>query len=81
MPAFTEVYKLKERPDVIFFLTDGIIPGETATDVRDLNSKGRAVVINTISFGTDAARKPLQEIAADSDGVYRHINAVGMSAP
>ena len=81
MPAFTEVCKLKDRPDVIFFLNDGIIPGGTPADVRNLHSKGRSVVINTISFGADAARQPLQEIAADSDGVYRHVNAVGMTAP
>lgn len=80
-PAFNEVFKLKDRPDVIFFLTDGIIPNATPELVKELNSKGRSVVINTISFGKDAAREPLQTIADDSDGVYRHVDAVGMGRP
>jgi hypothetical protein len=80
-PAFDEVFKLEDRPDVIFFLTDGIIPNDTPERVKELNSKGRSVVINTISFGKNAAREPLQAMADDSDGVYRHVNAVGMTRP
>ena len=74
-PAFAEVFKLEERPDVIFFLTDGIIPEDTPERVVDLNSQGRSVVVNTISFGQDASREPLQRMADESDGVYRHVDA------
>ncbi|MCH2144485.1 MAG: hypothetical protein MK082_04985 [Phycisphaerales bacterium] len=74
-PAFAEVFKLEERPDVIFFLTDGIIPEDTPEQVVDLNSQGRSVVVNTISFGQDASREPLQRMADESDGVYRHVDA------
>lgn len=81
LPAFQEVFKLADRPDVIFFLTDGIIPGNVPAEVADLNAKGRGVVVNTISFGGDAAREPLRRMAADSDGVYRHVDAVGRSSP
>ena len=80
-PAFDEVFKLEDRPDVIFFLTDGIIPNVTPDQVQELNSKGRTVVVNTISFGKDAAREPLQKMADDSDGVYRHVDALGMGRP
>jgi hypothetical protein len=79
--AFIEVFKLEERPDAIFFLTDGIIPDNIPEKVGDLNSKGRSVVINTISFGMDAAVTPLKKIAAESDGTYRHVNSIGGPAP
>ena len=80
-PAFSEVFKLGERPDVIFFLTDGIIPSTTPEDVLELNSKGRSVVVNTISFGADAAREPLQQMAADSNGTYRHVDQMKVGSP
>ena len=80
-PAFAEVFKLDERPDVIFFLTDGIIPESTPEDVLELNSKGRSVVINTISFGADAAREPLRQMAVDSDGTYRHVDSMKVGGP
>ena len=75
--AFIEVYKLEERPDAIFFLTDGIIPENVPERVKELNSKGRSVVVNTISFGLDAAVAPLKRIAAESDGTYRHVDSIG----
>lgn len=79
--AFQEVFRLEERPDAIFFLTDGIIPENTPARVAELNSKGRSVVVNTISFGGDAAVAPLKKIALESDGTYRHVDAVQGGAP
>lgn len=69
-PAFKAVFELPRRPDVIFFLTDGEIPGGTAELVRELNDRGRKVVINTIAFGDPASQEQLEQIARESGGRY-----------
>ena len=52
MPAFARAFRLAPRPDVIFFLTDGIIPATVPAEVARLNGKGKnAVPIHTILFG------------------------------
>ena len=52
MPAFARTFRLAPRPDVIFFLTDGIIPATVPAEVARLNGKGKnAVPIHTILFG------------------------------
>jgi hypothetical protein len=75
VPAFRQVFSLRDRPDVIFFLTDGEIPrsDETLATVTLLNSRGRRVVINTIAFGDPASQQLLREIARTSGGVYRFV--------
>lgn len=72
-PAFFQVFGLDRRPDVIFFLTDGEIPPDTAANVTSLNSRGRRVVINTIAFGDSASQAQLKDIARRSGGVYRFV--------
>ena len=75
MPAFERVFALGDRPDVIFFLTDGEIPdAEAAGDlIAKLNSGGRRVVINTIAFGDVRSQKLLRRLARDSGGTYRFV--------
>jgi hypothetical protein len=75
VPAFRQVYSIEERPDVIFFLTDGEIPRseETLATVTLLNSRGRRVVINTIAFGDPVSQDLLREIARASGGIYRFV--------
>ena len=70
-----QVFSIEERPDVIFFLTDGEIPRaeETLETVTLLNSRGRRVVINTIAFGDPASQELLREIARRSGGIYRFV--------
>jgi len=75
MSAFQRVFELETRPDVIFFLTDGEIPRETATRVADLNSRGKRVVINTIAFGDSTSLEQLKQIAIDSGGQCREVHA------
>jgi hypothetical protein len=74
-PAFDQVFSLQQRPDVVFFLTDGEIPRaeETLAKVTLLNSRGRRVVINTIAFGDPASQELLREIARRSGGIYRFV--------
>jgi hypothetical protein len=71
--AFQLVLGLEVRPDVIYFLTDGEIPGMGADFVADLNKLGKRVTINTIAFGDPASQELLKEIARDSGGVYRFV--------
>jgi hypothetical protein len=76
-PAFLRIFALDVRPDVIFFLTDGEIPAETADEVAQMNRDGRRVVINTIAFGDPASQDLLKRIAEDSGGVYRFVPSGG----
>ncbi len=74
MPAFEIVFELDVRPDVIFFLTDGLIPGSVPAEVGNRNGKrSGAAVINSIAFGTEAGHEPLRRIASESDGVFRFV--------
>jgi hypothetical protein len=75
--AFRQVFSLDVRPDVIFFLTDGQIPDDTARLVANLNRRGERVTINTIAFGDDQSQALLREIAADSGGTYRFVRSDG----
>ncbi len=73
MEAFVHAFSLSTRPDVIFFLTDGEIPGTTADEVAQLNQRGQRVVINTIAFGDPTSQEQLKRIATDSGGAYRFV--------
>ncbi len=75
--AFEQVFSLEERPDVIYFLTDGLIPPETVAVVGALNSRGRRVAINTIAFGDPSGQELLKDISARSGGVFRFVPANG----
>jgi hypothetical protein len=73
MDSFLQVYSLDIRPDVIFFLSDGAIPEETIEAVRQLNSRGKRVVVNTVSFGDERGSMQLRQIAQQSDGQFREV--------
>jgi hypothetical protein len=75
LPAFDQVFRQDVRPDVIFFLTDGLIPRGTPEAVRGLNESGsgRVAVINCIAFGSSAGQEPMRQIATESDGVFRFV--------
>jgi len=70
--AFEIAFQLNPKPDVIFFMTDGLFDEEVVDEVARLNS-GKKVVINTISFISKDAEKLMQEIARASGGRYRHV--------
>lgn len=77
LPAFRQIFLLKERPDVVYFLTDGAIPLDTPDRVSELNAKGRPVIINTFAFGDQADVAPLLRIARESGGKCKQIGAPG----
>lgn len=72
--AFQHLFAMEERPDVIFFLTDGKLQGFSSGALAKLNSSGKRVVINTIAFGSDAEQKVLRDMARDSGGEFRFVS-------
>lgn len=77
-PAFQKAFTLVPKPDVIFFMTDGLINPADPSRVAVLNVEPK-VPINTILFTrraievppTDRARQMLEQIARESGGIYR----------
>lgn len=57
--------------DVVFFLTDGVIPAST-TMIGPSASRSHTT-IHTVGFKTRKGELLLQQIAADSGGVYRFV--------
>jgi hypothetical protein len=51
--SFVQAFNLRPRPDVIFFMTDGLIPPFVPAQVAQLNSAKPKVVIHTIMFTRD----------------------------
>jgi len=79
LEAFDIVFKLPQPPDVIFFLTDGEIPGETNYHVDNYTANmKREVIINTIGFSSEAGKAPLEEMARKHRGVFRFVPTRGM---
>lgn len=75
--AFAAAFALDVPPDVIFFLTDGLIPQETPDRVRSMNARGKRVVINTIAFGDQSSADLLKRISDESGGRYRFVPVHG----
>ncbi len=74
--AFLQVFSLENRPDVIFFLTDGMFNDITAEELAALNARGKKAVINTIGFGApgEVDQTVLRAMAAASGGQYRFVS-------
>ena len=75
LPAFEQVFALVPRPDVVFFLTDGSIPRDSVERIRQLNARGKRVVVNTVSFGDKSGSAQLLQIAQQADGQFREVAA------
>jgi hypothetical protein len=73
--AFLQVFALDVRPDVIFFLTDGIFNDISLEELAALNAKGKKVVMNTVGFGApgEVDQSVLRSIASQSGGQYRFV--------
>jgi hypothetical protein len=78
-PAFQYLWSDDQRPDVVFFLTDGEIPNGTGPEVVQLNLQpgGKPAVINCIAFSADASQAELREIAQRTEGVFRYVPEQG----
>jgi len=79
--AFEVVFALSPPVQAVYFLTDGEIPAETPALVRRLVSDSRisgGAVVHTIGIGEEIGRAPLEQIAAESGGVFRFIPTGGV---
>ena len=80
LPAFTMLYRMRDKPDAIFFMTDGIFPAEVTDRIARINRRHR-IPINTIFFGTAAgnaaATDNMRVIARQSGGRFRHVETEG----
>lgn len=73
-PAFEVAFRLEPRPDVIFFMTDGLFDPSVVGQVAALNRQGeKRAAIHAISFVDRSAEALMREIAKDSGGTYRHV--------
>jgi len=74
-PAFEAAFKLRPRPDVIVFLTDGLFEDYVVGDVARLNAHGeRRTKVFTVSFLDNSAEAMLRQIAQQSGAKYRHVS-------
>lgn len=73
--AFLQVFALDQRPDVIFFLTDGIFNDISLDEIAMLNTRGKRAVINCIGFGSpgEVDQTLLRAMATQSGGQYRFV--------
>ncbi|MBY0230316.1 MAG: hypothetical protein K2W96_13615, partial [Gemmataceae bacterium] len=80
-PAFEAAFKLSPPPDVVFFMTDGLIPRDVPDRVAALNTGTPKAVVNTILFanaptggkgakGNNRAEDSLKRIAEQSGGTF-----------
>ncbi|MFT4593478.1 MAG: hypothetical protein ACI9JK_001190 [Phycisphaerales bacterium] len=72
-PAFQLALSLKPLPEVIFFLTDGVISPFSAEELRQMIPDGSRVVVNTIAFGDSANQDAMIEIAKENRGQYKFV--------
>jgi hypothetical protein len=76
VPAFTQVFKMRPRPDAIYFMTDGEFAEIYREQIRMLNGALR-VPIHCISFVSQAGAATMQGIAKDSGGTYTYVPGRG----
>jgi hypothetical protein len=70
VPAFKFLFSRDERPDSVFFMSDGEFPMEAAEQILRLNRRGPNTVIHCIAFGKDAATAPLRRVATETGGRF-----------
>ena len=59
------------KPQVVYFLTDGEIPDDTAEVVRIANKS--QVIVNTVALKYAGSAELLQSIARENNGKYRFV--------
>ncbi|MFI4876465.1 MAG: VWA domain-containing protein, partial [Blastopirellula sp. JB062] len=76
LPAFEIAMKYTPRPDAVFFMTDGLFDAKDVGEVKKLNDLSEPrVKVHAISFMDRSAEPLMRQIAAESGGEYRHVQA------
>lgn len=78
LPGFETAFGLKPRPDVIYFMTDGMFSPEIEEQlpgyVDSTNRNGDTrVTVHCITFEDRASEKLMRRIARQSGGSYTHV--------
>ena len=76
LPAFEAAFELNPRPDVIFFMTDGIFARDVPDEIAKLNQPAGArerTIIHTIAFVDRGGEVLLRQIAAQSGGKFNYV--------
>ncbi len=72
-PAFQIVFRIKPRPDAIYFMTDGGFDEAVAGEIAAANRGSRQIPIHCIAFGAKSDTALMRRIANESGGTYQHI--------
>jgi len=71
-PAFEYVFRLRPKPDAIYFMTDGEFNPQVASQIIALN-RDRKIPIHAITFVNRSAEELMRRIAHRSGGTYSHV--------
>lgn len=74
--AFKMVFRLRPRPDAIYFMTDGEFNEEYVNEIARLNAEFH-IPINCITFVSREGEKMMRKIAQQSGGTYAHFSGPG----
>lgn len=76
MAAFKMVFRLRPKPDAIYFMTDGEFNEEYVNEIARLNAEYH-IPINCITFVSREGEKMMRKIAQQSGGTYAHFSGPG----
>jgi len=72
MRGFEEMFRVRPRPDVIFFMTDGQFKEDVPNTLKSMNKSPR-VKIHCICFEENLSEAQMKQIAKDSGGTYTFV--------
>ena len=79
-PLKIALQQMEPKPDVVYFLTDGVT-GDVQTTLEEIKkinrSKGKKAKINTISMMQPRAARDLRRLAKEAGGSFTIVNADG----
>jgi hypothetical protein len=80
-PAIELALEMKPAPEVIYFMTDGIVSKKVYETIDELSrtARRRGTVINTISMMEPDAADAMRALAKQSGGSFTMVQAVGSS--
>jgi hypothetical protein len=74
--AFKLVFRMRPRPDAIYFMTDGEFNEDYVNDISRLNAEWR-IPIHCITLVSREGEKVMRKIAEQSGGTYVHVPGPG----
>ncbi len=76
LPGFSiAMGRMRPRPDVVYFLTDGVFAPDDADRIVTLCRNGGNVPVHAMTFVERDGEMLLRKIAKDTDGTYTHVPA------